>query len=171
MFIACEASTSTAGAGPSEMSASIASTHPSAAGSGRVPSRRHRRQQGRTPLAFLPFFLLVALLSLPSGAQAAVTVYTGKPTGVAPSQPSASYTGLPAYDPTRLTPPSPPSPPINSGNVALPANSAAAAAQGLPLSIPQKGNFLGFSIELSVADTLLGSSGRNLKPQFLNYLA
>jgi len=41
----------------------------------------------------------------------------------------------------------------------------------MALSIPQPGNFLGFSIELSIANVILGKSAGTLKPQFLNYLA
>jgi hypothetical protein len=79
------------------------------------------------------------------------------------------YTNLPAYDALRLQPPQPISPPLTSYSLALPA--AAALPADRPLSIPIRGNLLGFSIELSVADTILGVNGKILKPQFLNYLA
>ena len=83
----------------------------------------------------------------------------------------ATYTGLPAYDPTVLTPPAPPQPPTTQIGVAIPGNADSAMGLGMMLSIPQKGNFLGFSIELSIAPTLLGSSVGLLKPEFLNYAA
>jgi hypothetical protein len=105
----------------------------------------------------------------------AVTLYNNPSTVSAPTATTTAanvtWTGLPAYDPTVLTPPAPLSPPIINAGISLPANGAALTAANLSLSIEQKGNFLGFSIELSVADTLLGKNGRQLKPQMLNYLA
>jgi hypothetical protein len=100
----------------------------------------------------LSLLLLVALSHLSPAV--AVTLYNNPSTVSAPTATTTAanvtWTGLPAYDPTVLTPPAPLSPPITN---------------------EQKGNFLGFSIELSVADTLLGKNGRQLKPQMLNYLA
>lgn len=60
---------------------------------------------------------------------------------------------------------------MTSLDVVLQPNGGALAATGAELSIKQKGNFLGFSVELSVADQILGSSAQNLKVPFLNYLA
>jgi hypothetical protein len=120
----------------------------------------------------VPLLLVLALLHLST--VSAITLYNGVTTSATTSTTTAAnvtYTGLPAYDPTVLTPPAAPSPPVTSGSVAVPSNSAALAAQGLYLSIPQKGNFLGFSIELSVADVTLGKNGKQLKQQFLNYMA
>ncbi|EIW72362.1 hypothetical protein TREMEDRAFT_41693 [Tremella mesenterica DSM 1558] len=99
-----------------------------------------------------------------------VTVYTGQATATTSAAADSTYTGLPAYDPTVLTPPPAPQPPINSYTLALPA-SAADLGSNYSLSIPQKGNFLGFSIELSVANTVLGEKGNELKVPFLNYMA
>jgi len=121
--------------------------------------------------------LLFAAALLPTLASAQLTVYTSRAdqgtttTPVDPAAPSASYTGLPAYDPLRLTPPPPPQPPVNSYTLTIPGTTRTALEQGLALSIPQRGNFLGFSIELSVANNILGKSAGTLKPQFLNYLA
>ncbi|WVQ82507.1 hypothetical protein IAT38_004636 [Cryptococcus sp. DSM 104549] len=103
-----------------------------------------------------------------------LTLYTGGTTYTATSTSYAageSYTGLPAYDPTRLTAPSPPENPVTSYTLSLPATGDAVLAAGGALSIPQKGNFLGFSIELSVATSILGSAGGNLKVPFLNFMA
>ncbi|KAK4683856.1 hypothetical protein P7C73_g6361, partial [Tremellales sp. Uapishka_1] len=118
----------------------------------------------------LPLFLLSAiLLFLPASA---LTVYTGAPTTTSTaSAASGSYTGLAAYDPTVLTPPSPPSPAETAYALSLPSSGAAVADAGLLLSIKQKGNFLGFSIELSVADVVMGKTPTTLKPTFLNYMA
>ena len=53
----------------------------------------------------------------------------------------------------------------------VPASPEAAQAANFEVGIPQRGNFLGFSIELSVADVIMGKNGEQLKPEFLNYLA
>jgi hypothetical protein len=107
-----------------------------------------------------------------------VTVYTGIPeaaTGT-DANPSATAgaaggftTNLPAYDTTRLTGPAPIQPPLNSYSIGIPSPDLLPADR--PLSKPIRGNLLGFSVELSVADSILGSTGQVLKPQFLNYLA
>lgn len=97
----------------------------------------------------------LVLLSLVFNALA-VTVYVppGQETlfGIRPSStdtsPASSYTGSAAYDPRTLIPPTPPTdPPVNT-------NFAVQLVNGdIPnLSIPQKGSFLGFSIELSVSN-------------------
>lgn len=92
-------------------------------------------------------FLLLALFKLST---AEVTIYNhpalllyqgGSQTTAALG---ASFTGLAAYDPTVLTPPPVPNPPP-------PTNFDIRLTNGIAgLSIPQSGNFLGFSIEMSV---------------------
>ncbi|WWC99951.1 hypothetical protein V866_006860 [Kwoniella sp. B9012] len=114
----------------------------------------------------------LSLLSLISAQS--LTLYTGDTTATATSTASAaegSYTGLAAYDPTVLTPPTPPETPVTSYTLTLPSNGQAVLDQGLSLSIAQKGNFLGFSVELSIANSLMGSSSTNMKVPFLNYMA
>lgn len=129
-----------------------------------------------------PGRVITALLALSAllPASAQVTIYTGRQTASSTEvtrAPEATWTGLPMYDPLQLEPPAPPQPPTTSLGITIPPNSGALAAgpendgNGIYLSIPQKGNFLGFSVELSVADSLMGSSGDNLRPEFLNYLA
>lgn len=105
----------------------------------------------------------------------ALTLYNGDhntllstPTTAAPGAPTAVYTGLAAYDPTILIPPPAPFPPTTQVGINIPGDPSAA---GYALSRPQKGNFLGFSIELSVATNVMGSSPAALKPIFLNYMA
>jgi hypothetical protein len=109
-----------------------------------------------------------------------VTVYTGIPGAQATpsdgSDPSATVAGpagfttnLPAYDTTRLTGPAPISPPLNGYSIGIPSTDLLPAER--PLSKPIRGNLLGFSVELSIADSILGTTGQVLKPQFLNYLA
>lgn len=107
-----------------------------------------------------------------------VTVYTGdqpQPSGTDPENASATDTGpggfvtnLPAYDPLRLTGPAPIEPPLNGYSIGIP--SPDLLPQDRALSRPIRGNLLGFSVELSVADSILGTTGQVLKPQFLNYL-
>lgn len=120
-------------------------------------------------LSRLPFYVL-PLLSTVYGD--AVTVYTKGGSATTTSLAAgATYSGLAAYDPTTLTPPAPPSPAVTAIGVSLQQSPASAMAAGLMVSIPQKGNFLGFSIELSVANVVLGENGNQLKTQFLNYMA
>ncbi|CAK9784638.1 hypothetical protein CC85DRAFT_325945 [Cutaneotrichosporon oleaginosum] len=105
----------------------------------------------------------------------ALTLYNGKDThtdvptvSVVVDAPPPVYTGLRAYDPTRLVPPPPPQPPTTQVTIGIP-NSP--NTQGYPLSIKQRGNFLGFSIELSIATSVMGLSPQRIKPSFLNYMA
>ncbi|CAD6588899.1 MAG: hypothetical protein TREMPRED_005197, partial [Tremellales sp. Tagirdzhanova-0007] len=125
----------------------------------------------------LPIVLVILTTFIPAVSAAAsvasVTIYTGSAirTTSTTAVPGASYTGLGAYDPTTLTPPSPPSPAITGVSLNVPNSPTAAMSSNFSVSIPQRGNFLGFSIELSVADVVLGKSGEQLKPQFLNYMA
>lgn len=62
---------------------------------------------------------------------------------------AATYTGAAAYDPRTLTPPAPPNPPIaTSFPLQL-------SAGGMPnMSIPLSGSFMGFSIEMSIAQQI-----------------
>lgn len=136
-----------------------------------LPARSTRRRTRRAPKNKL--VAILTSLALANSISAQVTVYTVKPsptTTVTSRAPDASWTGLPVYDPLQLIPPAPPSPAVTAVNIPIPPNSAALHASNLSLSIPQKGNFLGFSVELSVADSIMGASGDHLKPEFLNYL-
>lgn len=80
----------------------------------------------------------------------AVTVYGQVPLGATQTlQPGALYTGLPAYDPTTLTPPViDPLP----GPYSLQLTSDVNAVGGV--SIPVNGTFFGFSIEVSVVNQI-----------------
>lgn len=132
-------------------------------------------------IAFRPHsiaFILFASL-LPSTSAAGVTVYTSSSTShshevsttITSLAAGATYSGLGAYDPLRLTPPAAPSPATTAFTMQVPASPEAAQAANFEVGIPQRGNFLGFSIELSVADVIMGKNGEQLKPEFLNYLA
>ncbi|CAE6458702.1 unnamed protein product [Rhizoctonia solani] len=77
---------------------------------------------------------------------------------------AATYTGSAAYDPTVLNPPAPPAQ-LNRDFVVL-------LRQGDPdgASIPIPGSYLGFSIELSVANRAIGSNSSVLAVPFLNHI-
>ncbi|KAK8866161.1 hypothetical protein IAR55_001312 [Kwoniella newhampshirensis] len=126
------------------------------------------------PRILHPLSLITSLFLISVASAQALTLYTGgtAPTAtVAPAASSAAYTGLAAYDPTTLTSPPPPESPVTGLSLALPPNSQSVFDSGRLLSIEQKGNFLGFSVELSIANSLMGNSPANLKVPFLNYMA
>lgn len=78
-----------------------------------------------------------------------VTVYNPTATTTATADAAAaSYTGAAAYDTTVLNPPAPPTDLNKDFGIQLYSGGMA------NLSIAQKGSFLGFSIELSVADQI-----------------
>jgi len=102
-----------------------------------------------------------------AGLAGAVTTYGLKPhKSIATSAAYAAVATLAAYDQTVLNSPGPPSPAITNNFVVqlYPGGMAG-------LSIKQKGGFMGFSIELSVAQQTLGKNSSLLQVPFLNYLA
>ncbi|KAG1853924.1 glycoside hydrolase family 79 protein [Suillus subalutaceus] len=116
-------------------------------------------------LLFHPLaFFLVILSSL---VNASVTVYYQVPfadSTATTSAASANYTGAAAYDPTVLTPPPVPAGLTTQFGIQL--SSSSAAVQGL--SIPQKGSFMGFSIEFTVVNQICNTY---LQVPFLNLMA
>ncbi|KAI0830342.1 hypothetical protein BC628DRAFT_1416627 [Trametes gibbosa] len=129
-----------------------------------------------------PFFLL-SLAGLWSYAQA-VTVYGQQgmtmPTGAASTAaaPGATesttpsslswITNLAAYNNLTLVPPALPSPMPNT-NFGITLRNNAANVNGL--SVAQKANFLGFSIEMSVVQQVIGKNSSFIQIPFLNLLA
>ncbi|KAI0774365.1 glycoside hydrolase family 79 protein [Fomes fomentarius] len=130
--------------------------------------------------------LLVLFASLLGLAYAEVTIYglTGQttihPLGSSSAVPTATttsfvttqgppqYTGLAAYNPVYMLPPPIPDPaPANQFTISLPQD----AQHQSDLSIKQQGNFFGFSIEMSVANQLIGTSGSALHVPFLNFMS
>ncbi|KAG8695559.1 hypothetical protein FRC09_009081, partial [Ceratobasidium sp. 395] len=112
---------------------------------------------------------LYALATL-SSAYGAVTVYrvsddpNQQQATATASSPASEYTGSAAYDPTVLNPPAPPGDLNRDFAINLPQG-------GLPnLSIKQSGAYLGFSIELSVANRAIGSNSSILAVPFLNHI-
>ncbi|KIJ54019.1 glycoside hydrolase family 79 protein [Sphaerobolus stellatus SS14] len=129
-------------------------------------------------MRFRPRYLLALSPSLliPSFTSASVTVYTNNlqlplfqteaidPSSSTPAFPK--YTNAAGFDPVPVDAPAPPSPAITTS---FPVQLFLGGMNGL--SIPQSGAFMGFSIELSVANTVFGSSGSRVDPIFLNLLA
>jgi len=98
--------------------------------------------------SFISFFVLFVISHVH-----AITIYTVKP-GATPTEfmtgvNGALYTGLPAFDPSEQTAPAVPQPPIAT---AIP---LALSQGGMPgLGKRQSGNYMGLSIELSVAERI-----------------
>ncbi|KAJ3821688.1 hypothetical protein F5880DRAFT_1580313 [Lentinula raphanica] len=101
------------------------------------------------------------------GISTAVTVYyaPGQNPFSTTSADASSYTGAAAYNPTTIDPPALPNP--------MPSLSLDFNIQSNPtgLSIPQSGAFMGFSVEMSVANQVLGKNSSILQVPFLNLLA
>ncbi|CAE6505796.1 unnamed protein product [Rhizoctonia solani] len=93
-----------------------------------------------------------------------VTVYNPTMTTTATAA-DATYTGAAAYDTTVLNPPAPPTDVAKDFPVQL----MSGGMDGL--SIKQKGSFMGFSIELSVADQIFGKNSSHLQVPFLNHMS
>ncbi|KZV62999.1 glycoside hydrolase family 79 protein [Peniophora sp. CONT] len=79
---------------------------------------------------------------------------------------AATYTGAAAYNPTQLNVPAAPDPaPATQFPIQL-------FTGGMTnLSIPQPGNFMGFSVEMSVSTQILGKNSSAINVPFLNLLA
>jgi hypothetical protein len=121
-----------------------------------------------TMTALLTLFCFLCVLNV---SQASVTVYNQVPFGQSTNSASASsaqYTGAAAYDPTVLNPPAIPNP-APATQFTLELQSSSQAVQGL--SIMQSGAFLGFSIETSVINQVLGVNSSFLQVPFLNLMA
>ncbi|KAJ7103817.1 hypothetical protein C8R44DRAFT_945254 [Mycena epipterygia] len=80
--------------------------------------------------------------------------------------PAAQYSGVEAYNPTTLIPPPVPSPTILS---TIPVRLQNNGTPGM--SITQSGAFMGFSIEMSVTNQVLGKNSTQLQDPFLNLMA
>ncbi|KAF7356005.1 Glyco-hydro-79C domain-containing protein [Mycena venus] len=110
--------------------------------------------------------LCLFLVLLIHSSHAEITVYYPNNQAAFTTAPGASYTGVAAYNPTSLSPPPVPSPtvlttiPINLQNSGTP-----------NLSIKQKGSFIGFSIEMSVTNQVLGKNSTLIQVPFLNLMA
>ncbi|KAJ7166857.1 hypothetical protein C8R46DRAFT_1271897 [Mycena filopes] len=97
--------------------------------------------------------LWLSVLFLAGRGHAAITIYHADNQAAFTTVPGASYTGVAAYNPSTLVPPPLPTPsvlttiPVNLQNTGTP-----------NLSIKQKGSFIGFSIEMSVTNQVLGKN-------------
>ncbi|KAJ7783995.1 glycoside hydrolase family 79 protein, partial [Mycena maculata] len=113
--------------------------------------------------------LPLPLLLLPL-AHAQITVYTAPGQVIlgatASSASAAAYTGAAAYNPTTLLPPPVPTPAVPSTfNIQLQTGGTPGA------SIEQSGDFVGFSIEMSVSNQVLGKNASFIQVPFLNLMA
>ncbi|KAF7297395.1 Glyco-hydro-79C domain-containing protein [Mycena indigotica] len=115
-------------------------------------------------------FLLVASALLP-GAKAGITVYSVPnqvvfaTTSLSGSASAPAYTGVAAYNPTTLIPPPVPTPAVPSTfNIQLNTGGTPGA------SIEQSGDFIGFSVEMSVSNQVLGKNSTHIQVPFLNLL-
>ncbi|KAJ7603688.1 glycoside hydrolase family 79 protein [Mycena polygramma] len=113
----------------------------------------------------------LCLVSYLPATWAAITVYHQQPfvtpTSTSSTTPAAAtFTGAAAYDQTTLkAPPVPvPAPPTTFFQ-----QLSSAPVSGL--SIPQSGNFFGFSIEFSVINQVLGTNSSRLQVPFLNLMS
>ncbi|KAF9054026.1 glycoside hydrolase family 79 protein [Panaeolus papilionaceus] len=117
--------------------------------------------------------LFIVLASSVQRCQASVTVYyqlgqTPMGTGtITASGAAASYTGAAAYNPTTLIAPAPPGPSVMPTNFQIQLSPAAPPG----VSIPLRGSFFGFSIEMSVVNQVLGKNASFLQVPFLNLMA
>ncbi|KAJ7123527.1 hypothetical protein C8R44DRAFT_783972 [Mycena epipterygia] len=98
-----------------------------------------------------------------------ITVYTAQGQAAfataSASAGAAAYSGAAAYNPTTLNPPPIPNPPPPSTfNIQLQSSTPGA-------SIVQSGDFVGFSIEMSVSNQVLGKNASFIQVPFLNLLA
>ncbi|KAJ6482192.1 glycoside hydrolase family 79 protein [Mycena vitilis] len=118
--------------------------------------------------SWLPRSLCLCFLLLLGGANASVTVYQNNNQAAFTTSlaAGATYTGVAAYNPSSLVAPPVPSPTILTTIPITLQNS------GTPnLSIKQKGSFIGFSIEMSVTNQVLGKNSTFLQVPFLNLMA
>ncbi|KAJ7661951.1 glycoside hydrolase family 79 protein [Mycena polygramma] len=116
-----------------------------------------------------PSLIGLALLALPLS-HAAITVYQAPgqaafATGSSAAAASA-YTGAAAYNPTTLVSPPVPTPAVPSSfSIGLQSGGTPGA------SIEQTGDFVGFSVEMSVSNQVLGKNSTFLQVPFLNLMA
>nr|GAT61181.1 predicted protein [Mycena chlorophos] len=111
--------------------------------------------------------LRLVLLLAPTTVLGAITVYhVQQPLTAAPSASATATSIPPAYNPSTLVPPAVPTDQVmttipvalqNSGTVGM--------------SIPQRGSFIGFSIEMSVTNQVLGKNSSLIQVPFLNLMA
>jgi hypothetical protein len=114
----------------------------------------------------LPLFLLPLIFVYPATASVTVYGYAGAVASSTVSGAQPQYTGMQAYNPVTLQPPPLPVPlPANAFNIAV----HKATPNGV--SIKLRGSFMGFSIEFSVLNQVLGSNSSVLQVPFLNLMA
>ncbi|KAJ7364436.1 glycoside hydrolase family 79 protein [Mycena albidolilacea] len=124
-----------------------------------------------SPWPMRPSYLYYVLPFLPV-VWSSITVYHQQPfgatttTSASGSAAAASYTGAAAYDPTILN-----APPIPNPRPPTTFFQQLSSSPVPGLSIPQSGYFLGFSVEFSVINQVLGTNSTRLQVPFLNLMA
>ncbi|KAJ6590373.1 glycoside hydrolase family 79 protein [Mycena sp. CBHHK59/15] len=109
--------------------------------------------------------LAVFLLLVLGAVQCDVTIYQTNNQAAFTTASGAVYSGVAAYNPTSLVAPPVPSPTIMTAiPIQLSSNTPG-------ISIKQKGSFIGFSIEMSVANQVLGKNSSFIQVPFLNLMA
>ncbi|KAJ7331317.1 glycoside hydrolase family 79 protein [Mycena albidolilacea] len=119
-------------------------------------------------LRSLTLCLSLVFVFLAGSVHAEVTVYQANNQAAFTTSlaPGATYSGVAAYNPTTL---SPPPLPTSSVLTTIPIN---LQNSGTPnLGIKQKGSFIGFSIEMSVTNQVLGKNSTLIQVPFLNLMA
>ncbi|KAJ7117214.1 glycoside hydrolase family 79 protein [Mycena crocata] len=112
--------------------------------------------------------LAISLLYLLPGSLGAITIYQANNQAAFATSTASGvvYSGVAAYNPTTLS-----RPPLPTASV-LTTIPVQLQNAGTPnLSIKQKGSFLGFSIEMSVTNQVLGKNSSFIQIPFLNLMA
>ncbi|KAJ6540793.1 hypothetical protein DFH09DRAFT_63429 [Mycena vulgaris] len=114
----------------------------------------------------VPRSLGLVLLLLAHSALGEITVYQANNQAAFTTAEGAAYTGPAAYNPTSLS-----VPPLPTASVLTTLPVALQNAGTVGMSIKQKGSFLGFSIEMSVTNQVLGKNSTFIQVPFLNLMA
>ncbi|KAF7318924.1 Glyco-hydro-79C domain-containing protein [Mycena chlorophos] len=113
----------------------------------------------------LPFFTLLLLGS----AQATVTIYGGNQQAAFQTTtslaPGATYSGPAAYNPSSIS-----RPPLPTPSIATTVNVQLENEGTSGLSIKHTGAFIGFSVEMSVSNQILGKNSTLIQVPFLNLM-
>ncbi|KAF8644981.1 hypothetical protein AX16_008155 [Volvariella volvacea WC 439] len=134
-------------------------------------AHRHSKHNPRcSSIPSFVFHLLFFSTSIPR-IHASITVYY--PPGQNPflttttttTAAAADYTGAAAYNPTVLIPPPPPDGLVTQFDIPLTNGDVPG------LGIQQSGSFMGFSIEMSVVNQVLGRNASHIQVPFLNLMA
>ncbi|KAF5339473.1 hypothetical protein D9758_015323 [Tetrapyrgos nigripes] len=135
---------------------------------GRLPALLPLPSSLSVLLCFPWFLSIISVLTQDPPAQVTIYYQPNKTPGASQTNTAstANYTGAAAYDTTVLNPPGLPNPmPALQFGIQL-------TNRGMiGMSIPQAGSFMGFSIEMSVANQVLGKNSKHIQVPFLNLMS